>query len=263
MKNLSLAKWRAREKSLGVWVSLTDVYSVETLVRMGFDWVCFDLQHGLLSYSHLLGLMPIALASNTTPLVRVSQNDAGEIGRALDAGAHGVIVPMVNSAEEAERAASACRYPLSGGRSFGPMRGVLLSGMEYMTTANDEVACIVMIETESGLANVAVIANTPGIDAIFVGPMDLCFGLGIQPGDFENPQFVSALKKIKSACNEAGCAAGLFGYSADFARLALEDGFTFASAGTDIGFMRDGAQAALSVAGSVVKSAKHKSEVEY
>lgn len=247
MKNRSLAKWRGGTASPGAWIMLTDLHIVETLVRMDFDWLCFDLQHGLLSHSHLLALIPIVTATEKSPLVRVCQNDAGDIGRVLDAGAHGVIVPQVNSAEEAAAAAAACRYPPVGRRSCGPLRGVMQDGINYLLTANDQVTCIAMIETREGLDNVDAIASTPGIDALFIGPMDLCYGLGITPGDFGNPDFVTAVKRIKAACAAAGCAVGIFGYSPELAHLALGDGFSFASIGTDISFFRAGAQSALQI----------------
>lgn len=245
MKNSSLAKWKAKQPSPGAWVMLTDLHVVENLVRMEFDWLCFDLQHGLLSHSHLLSLLPIVTSTAKSPIVRVCQNDAGDIGRVLDAGAHGVIVPGINSAEEAAAAAAACRYPPVGRRSCGPLRGVVQYGFEYLLNANNEVACIAMIETREGLDNVDAIARTPGIDALFIGPMDLCYGIGITPGDFGNPAFVSAVKKIRAACDTAGCAVGIFGYSPELAHQALNDGFTFASIGTDVSFFRAGAQAAL------------------
>ncbi|MBL4802569.1 MAG: hypothetical protein JKY45_11810 [Emcibacter sp.] len=263
MKNSSLEKWRNGESSIGAWISLTDLHTAETLAHMDFDWVCFDLQHGLLSYSHLLTLIPAITGTDTTPLVRVSKNDAGEIGRALDAGAHGVIVPMVNSVEEAEMAVAACRYPPVGGRSCGPMRGILLSGVEYLATANDQVACIVMIETHEGLKNVEAIARAPGVDALFIGPIDLCYGLGITPGDFSNPRFVLAVETIKEACKAAGCAAGFFGYSAELARSALDQGFTFVSAGTDINFFREGAKSALGISSAVSTLEMSKPSVGY
>tara|TARA_R100000935_G_scaffold58818_1_gene98230 strand:+ start:4287 stop:5072 length:786 start_codon:yes stop_codon:yes gene_type:complete len=258
MKNTSLAKWKSGNKSLGAWISLSDVYATETLARMGFDWLCFDLQHGLISYTHLLNLIPALSGTGVTPLARVSRNDAGEIGRVLDAGTQGVIVPLVNTAEEAAAAAAACRYPPRGHRSFGPLRAMLLDGPAYISAANDETACIAMVETEEGLRNVRAIAATPGIDAIFVGPMDLSFGLGIKPGDFDNPRFTAALRDIREACDAAGCAAGIYGYSAEAAYAALAQGFTFASAGNDSGFLREGATAALKIAGATPDTHEQK-----
>lgn len=248
MKNLALAQWQAGTASRGAWINLPELHTAELIARMGFDWLCFDLQHGLMSYSHLLALIPAISATPATPLVRVAGNDATAIGRALDAGAHGVIVPMVNSAAEAAAAAAACRYPPLGNRSCGPMRGTMLEGFEYLATANAQIACIAMIETRDGLENVAAIAATAGIDALFVGPIDLCYGLGIAPGNFADPAFIAALDAIKAACAQAGIAAGMFGYSADLAARYLSEGFQFASIGTDIGFFRDGAARAMATA---------------
>ncbi len=248
MKNLSLAKWRAGQFSVGAWINLPDLHVSETLARMDYDWLCFDLQHGLLSYSHLLSLIPAISATETTPLVRVADASASGIGRVLDAGAHGVIVPMIDTAEMAAQAVAACRYPPQGTRSCGPMRGLLTDGMGYLATANAEVACIAMIETRQGLDNVEAIAATEGLSALFVGPIDLCFGLGIAPGDFANPAFTGAIERIVSAARNSGIVAGLFGYSSEIAQQSSSQGFAFASAGTDIAFLRAGAAGALATA---------------
>ncbi len=245
MQNKALAKWRAGEHSIGAWINLPDLHIAETLARMDYDWLCFDLQHGLLSYSHLLSLIPAISATDTTPLVRVADSSASGIGRALDAGAHGVIVPMVDTADQAAGAVAACRYPPQGMRSCGPMRGLLTDGFDYLATANQEVACIAMIETAAGLENVEQIAATEGLAGSFVGPADLCFGLGIMPGDFSNPAFTSAIERIVNAARNAGIAVGLFGYNPDAASKAKEQGFDFVSAGTDIAFLRQGAAAAM------------------
>ncbi|MCA0270694.1 MAG: hypothetical protein LCH69_01330 [Proteobacteria bacterium] len=251
MKNLSLAKWKSGAASPGAWINLPEIHTTEMLARMGCDWLCFDLQHGLMSFADLLHLIPAVSGTPATPLVRVPGNDAARIGQVLDAGAHGVIVPMVNTAEEARRAVAACRYPPAGTRSCGPMRGVMLDGIDYLRTANAEVACVVMIETREGLENVEAIAATPGVDGIFIGPMDLSLGLGLPPGDFAAPEFAAAIARIRAACKAAGCAVGLFGYTPELAGQALADGFAFVSVGTDIGFFRQGAAAAFAAAGGL------------
>lgn len=260
MHNRTLEKMRGGARALGGWIGFADVFAAEATARVGVDWVCFDLQHGALSYSHLLQLIPAIAATTAEPFVRVAANDAAAIGRVLDAGAYGVIVPMVSSADDAARAVAACRYPPVGCRSCGPVRGAMIDGPRYLETANDQVACIAMIETREGLANVDAIACTPGVDGLFIGPMDLCFGIGIAPGDFANPQFIAAVATIRRACEAAGCAAGMFGYSSDTARQALDDGFTFVSVGTQNGFMMAGAKAALDVAtrsDSTIRSAAY------
>lgn len=248
MKNLLLRKWREKEKSLGIWSNLPDVHLAEMLSRTGVDWICFDLQHGLMDYSDLTRLLPAVTGVPVTPLVRVAANTSDQIGKALDAGARGVIVPMVNTAADASQAVASCYYPPKGQRSCGPMRDVMLEGLSYLGTANDEVSCILMIETEEGLKNLDSIAAVEGVTGLFVGPMDLTYGLGLHPGDFSNEQFIAALKAIQAACEANGLACGIFGYDAAMAARSLADGFDFASIGTDISFVRVGVNLALAVA---------------
>jgi len=242
------ALWNEEGGALGVWCNLPDIHVAETVARSGAQWLCFDLQHGLMDFSDLLTLLPAVTGTGITVLVRVASNTPDQIGRALDFGAHGVIVPMVNSVEEAKAAAEACRYPPQGVRSCGPMRPAMLEGLPYLASANERVMCFPMIETEQGLAAVNEIAGVSGVDGLFVGPMDLCFGLGIAPGDFGNPAFSAAINSILSACQNAGIAPGMFGYDAALARLALDQGFKFASVGSDISFFRAGLTEAMTVA---------------
>ena len=144
-KNAALAKWRAGQQTIGCWLSLSNTHSAEALSKAGFDWLCVDMQHGLLDYGDLRHMLPAMSASEATPIVRVSGNDPREIMKVLDAGAYAVIVPLINTREEAAAAISACRYPPLGTRSFGPLRAGLYGGAGYATEANDEIACIAMI----------------------------------------------------------------------------------------------------------------------
>ena len=248
MINSALQKWRAGTKSVGIWSNLPDIHLAEMLGRAGADWICFDLQHGLMDYGDLTRLLPALCGTPVTPLVRVAGNQPDQIGKVLDVGAEGVIVPMVSTVEEAQRAVAACYYPPLGQRSCGPMRPAMLEGLNYLETANAQVACLVMIETEEGLRNVDAIAAVEGVDGLFVGPMDLCYGLGLAPGDFTDPRFDQAITTILAACRIHGRVAGIFGYNADLAAQALQRGFTFASAGTDISFLREGVSQALATA---------------
>lgn len=240
MKNQIIEKWQAWEKSLGVWSNLPDIHVAETVSRAGLDWICFDLQHGLMDYRDLTRLLPAITGLPITPLVRVAANQPDQIGKALDAGARGVIVPMINSAEDARRAVAACYYPPKGQRSCGPMRDAMVEGLAYLGTANDDIACLLMIETEEGLANLEAIAAVAGVTGLFVGPMDLCYGLGLAAGDFTHKSFALALEAIKRACADNGLACGMFGYSAEMAAASLEQGFDFVSVGSDISFLREG-----------------------
>ena len=248
MNNRLLQKWHDKEKSLGIWSNLPDIHVAEMLARTGADWICFDLQHGLMDYTDLTRLLPAVTGTPATPLVRVAANQPDQIGKALDAGARGVIVPMVNTAEDAGQAVTSCYYPPKGQRSCGPMRDAMLEGFSYLGTANEEVACILMIETEEGLNNLESIAAVEGVSGLFVGPMDLCYGLGLTPGDFANERFTDALKAILTACKNNRLACGMFGYDASLAAKALDDGFDFASVGSDVSFVREGVSQALAVA---------------
>ncbi len=248
MNNRLLQKWHDREKSLGIWSNLPDIHVAEMLARTGADWICFDLQHGLMDYTDLTRLLPAVTGTPLTPLVRVAANQPDQIGKALDAGARGVIVPMVNTADDARQAVTSCYYPPAGQRSCGPMRDAMLEGFSYLGTANDEVACLLMIETQEGLKNLAAIAAVKGVSGLFVGPMDLCYGLGLAPGDFSNERFTGALKAILTTCESNGLACGMFGYDASLAAKALDDGFDFASIGSDVSFVREGVSQAFAVA---------------
>ena len=142
--------------------------------------------------------------------------------RVLDAGAYGVIVPMVNNKEEAERAVSACRYPPAGLRSFGPTRAMMYAGRGYVEEANDQLACIVMIETREALDNLDDILSTPGVDAAYIGPADLAYALGLSPtGDNDHPLHVETVTHILERCQHHGIAAGIHTGSLAFTQRYL------------------------------------------
>ena len=130
-KNSALAKWRAGEQTIGCWLSLANTHSAEMLASLEFDWICIDLQHGLLDYSDLRHMLPAIATTDVTPIVRVSGNDPKQIMKVLDAGAYGVIVPLVNNRAEAQAAISACRYPPGGTRSFGPIRAARVAFLHH------------------------------------------------------------------------------------------------------------------------------------
>jgi len=252
-ENTALRAWREGKGTVGCWLSMANTYSAESLANLGFDWVCVDLQHGLIDYQDLTHLLPAISTSRATPLVRVPWNEPYEIMKALDAGAYGVIVPMVNTREEAERAVSACRYPPDGNRSFGPIRAALYGGRGYAKDANTELACIAMIETEDGIANLEDILSTPGLDGVYIGPSDLALALGMAPvGDNSDPKHAAVVQRILDACKAHGVAAGIHTASVEFSARYLEAGFNFVTLGTDSGFMMKAAVADLAaVRGSV------------
>jgi len=177
----------------------------------------------------------------------VPWNDPGIIGRALDAGALGVVIPMIQSAADARRAVDACLYPPTGSRSFGPVRVGLRDGPGYFAKANERVAVIPMIETAQALAEVEEIAATPGVDALFVGPFDLSIALGLPPGDNDgNPVFDAAIARIAAAAKGAGVATAVLSNS-KVAPLRIQQGFQMVSVVTDINLLGAAARAELDI----------------
>ena len=145
------------------WLSVSHGMTAEIMARQGFDALCVDLQHGTSEMSDVLPMLQAISQTDTVPFVRVAWNDPAPIMKALDLGAYGIIVPLVNNAEEAARAVSACRYPPDGMRSFGPVRASQYGGADYPSKANEEIIVMAMIETKEGLANLEAICATPEI----------------------------------------------------------------------------------------------------
>ncbi len=258
-KNGALAKWRAGEQTIGAWLSLANTHSAEMLANAGFDWLCIDMQHGLVDYRDLTYMLPAISTTDTTPLARVSGNDPKEIMKALDAGVMGVIVPLVNNRAEAAAAIAACKYPPEGLRSFGPIRAALYGGRGYAAEANGEIACIVMIETKEGIANLEEIVSTPGLGGVYVGPSDLALALGLPPrGDTEEPVHLDTVNKILAACKRHNVPAGIHTGGVEWTRRRLEAGFDFVTLGSDAGFMMQAAAAGLAEArGAKKKEREH------
>ena len=236
-ENVALTKWRNGKKTVGGWLSIGNAYSAELMSSLGFDYLCVDLQHGMLSYDDLKYMLPAISNYPTVPLVRVSWNDPPEIMKALDAGALGVIVPMVNNRDEAAIAVSACRYPPEGARSFGPIRASMYGGRGYSREANGQIACIAMVETAEGLRNLDEIASTPGLDAIYIGPSDLGYALGLGPMAMNEELHKTTVEKILGACRQHGTAAGIHTGSLSQTQFHLAQGFNFVTLGTDSAFM--------------------------
>ncbi|MEU4223831.1 aldolase/citrate lyase family protein [Nonomuraea sp. NPDC026600] len=230
------ARIRARETALGYWAVLDSPVSTERIARLGYDYVCLDAQHGLLGYSGMLsGLTAIDAGGVSAGLVRVEANDPSPIGRALDAGAAGVIVPLIDTADDAAAAVSATRYPPKGRRSYGPMRSALRIGPRP-GDSDATVLVLAMIETAQGLANVEAICATPGLDGVYVGPSDLCLALGgAFPGDPAiAAQFEDALVTVREAARSAGIAAGIHTPDGGTAAKRLAEGYTFATIACDL-----------------------------
>ena len=240
--------WNDGESTLGGWLSIPATLSAEVMARSGFDYVCIDTQHGAVDYQVAVELIRSIEHGGSRALVRVPWNEPGVIGKMLDAGAEGVIVPMVNTVEQAEAAVQACRYaPHGGSRSFGPTVAKLRHD-DYVAWARDNVAVIPMIETAEALTNLDAILRVDGIDAVYVGPADLSLTLGLPPGNNDGAAaFDDALADIVQACEGAGVVPGIHA-SGPLTPTRLEQGFRLITVIADQLALGDGAAAALSQA---------------
>ena len=244
------ARARRREPVVGYWMTLDSPVLTERLARVGYDYLVLDAQHGELDgRAQLAGLLAVDSAAGPAGLVRVEGNHATPIGRALDVGAAGVIVPLINTAEDAASAVAAAHYPPHGIRSYGPLRSDLRIG-PAPAEADETVLVLAMIETADGLANVEEIAATPGLDGVYVGPSDLSLGLGAAfPGDpAVSDAFVAALARIRAACDQHGIIAGIHTGSGQEAAERQAEGFTLTTVAHDVGHLVDAARQHLRVA---------------
>ena len=223
------------------WLSIAHGFTSEVMARQGFDALCIDLQHGTVEMDHLLPMLQSVSQTDTVPFVRVPWNDPATIMRALDLGAYGIIVPLVNTAEEAARAVAACRYSPVGMRSVGPVRGLQFGGADYVAKANDEIIVMAMIETKEGLANLEAICATPGLDAVYIGPADLSLALDLEPqADNTNPLHLKTCDKIRNVAHRHGIKAVMHCASADFAAGAVKRGFDMVMLTSDLACMISG-----------------------
>jgi 4-hydroxy-2-oxoheptanedioate aldolase len=225
--------WRDGRTTLGAWISLRDPLLAEVAGMAGYDYVVVDLQHGMSDLQQAIVLLHALARSAAVPIVRVPWNEPGIIGRVLDAGAMGVIIPMVNSPEEAAAAVAACRYAPVGARSFGPLGAAARYGTTYAAAANEDVACIPMIETRRAVETVDDILAVPGIDAVYIGPADLSLTYGLPPApDHDGEPFNAALATVVAACRRAGVVPGIHA-SAPLAAKRHAVGFRMITVGFD------------------------------
>ena len=244
MKNPLKEKLLRGELCIGAFVGLGHPDVTETLSRAGFDWLLIDGEHGPLGIETMQTMMMAMNGSDCTPIVRPQWNDPVIIKRILDIGAYGVLVPWVNSKEEAEAAVQACKYPPEGVRGWGPRRASRFDP-DYRTTANDEVLVSVQIETQKAVDSLDEIAAVEGVDALFIGPNDLSnnMGFGIPPL-WDNPRFKGAIEAVLHVCDEYGKAPGLYSDMRNI-KWAVEKGFIYNTIGEADGFLSYGAAEAL------------------
>lgn len=220
------------------WVSVGHGLSAEVLGH-AFDAVIVDLQHGLFGFDTAITLLQAVCATPAMPMARVAANDFTAINRLLDAGAYGLVCPLVDSAEDARRFVSACRYPPRGTRSFGPTRAALWAGAGYFPQADDAVVKLAMIETPGGLQALDDILAVDGLDGVFVGPSDLTLALGARlPFDHRAEPLAGVLRVIVERAHRAGRMAGIFCGDPAFGADMVAAGFDLVVPGADVGMLR-------------------------
>src|SRR6266566_2788348 len=233
--------------SVGGWCVVPGSVTAEVMARAGFDWVCIDIQHGLMGEQDMLGMLQGVATAGVPSMVRVPWNDPGWIMKALDAGAAGVIVPMVNSPEEAAAAAGACRYPPEGYRSWGPTR-VSLDIPDYSPElANRSVICAVMVETVPAIERLDEIVAVKGVDAVFIGPSDFAVSMGLPPRSDE-PEHRRRLEAVPAICERNDVVAGIACGSAELIEQWRHAGYTMLAAPSDMVLLRRAAAEILQAA---------------
>ena len=250
MKNKLKDVWASGAPVLNGWCAIPSPFSAEIMAAQGFDSITIDVQHGAVDYSNVLPMFQAMRASGKTLMARVPWREPGIIMKCLDAGAMGIICPMINSAEEAAEFVSYLRYPPLGQRSYGPTRAVFAYPGYNTREANEEILAFAMIETAQGMENLEEIAATPGLDGIYVGPSDLTLGLTqgrLRDGlDREEPEMIEAIQKIARVCRSNGLRSAVHTASPEYAARAIEWGYDMVTIGGDVKFIAGAANTVIS-----------------
>ena len=235
--------WAADKAAMNGWLALPSAFAAEVMAHQGWDTLTIDLQHGVIDYSAMVGMLQAIGTTATVPIVRVPWLEPGIIMKSLDAGAYGIICPMVSTADDAARLVACTHYAPRGTRSFGPIRAGLIHGADYASRANDTIVAFAMIETAQALENLDAILAVEGLDAIYIGPSDLSLALGCKPVfDDVEPKAAQAIEHIMARAKAHGVTAGIHNGRADVARARVDLGFRFVTLGSDARLLAAGSQ---------------------
>ena len=230
--------WAENRVAVNGWIASPAVITAQAMAAAQWDSLTVDLQHGTADYAALLSIFPVIEKAGIAPMVRVPWLDEGHVMRALDAGALGIIAPMIERPEDAARLVSACRYPPEGGRSFGPIRARYAWGNDYHQRANAEVLPLAMVETRGAVEALDEILAVPGLGGIYIGPADLSFSHGFPPGfDREEPEMLAIIMGILEKCQAADVHCCLHTMSPDYAAGMAGKGFSLVTIGSDVRFL--------------------------
>ncbi len=239
--------WQAGGAVVNGWLAIPNSFSAETMAHQGWDSLTIDLQHGVVDYQAMVTMLQAISTTETVPVVRVPWLEPGILMKTLDAGAYGVICPMVNTKEDAQKLVAYTHYAPKGTRSFGPVRALLYSGADYPQHANDTIVTFAMIETAAALDNLDEILSVEGLDAIYIGPSDLSLALGCNPTfDDLDPKAAEAVDHILARAKAHGVVAGIHNGTPEAAQKRIAKGFQFVTVSSDARLMAAGAQQVIS-----------------
>ena len=238
--------WSEDKAAVNGWLAIANSFCAETMAHQGWDTLTIDLQHGVVDYQAMVGMLQAISTTATVPIVRVPWLEPGIIMKTLDAGAYGVICPMVNTREEAQRFVAYTSYAPKGTRSFGPVRALLYGGADYPAKANETIVRFAMIETAQALDNLDAILGVEGLDAIYIGPSDLSLALGCKPSfDDVEPKVAQAIDHIVARAKAHGVVAGIHNGRSDVAKARVAKGFRFVTVSSDARLIAAGSQQVL------------------
>jgi 4-hydroxy-2-oxoheptanedioate aldolase len=235
--------WQAGGAAVNGWLAIPNVFSAETMAHQGWDSLTIDLQHGVVDFQAALAMLTAVSTTPTVPVVRVPWLEPAILMKALDAGAYGVICPMISTREDAQRLVAYTHYAPRGMRSFGPIRALLYGGADYAQHADDTIVTFAMIETRQALDNLDSILSVEGLDAIYIGPSDLSLALGCKPTfDDVDPPVAQAIDHILERAKAHGLVAGIHNGTPEAALARIAKGFQFVTVSSDARLLAAGAQ---------------------
>jgi 4-hydroxy-2-oxoheptanedioate aldolase len=238
--------WKEGKAAVNGWLAIPNGFSAESMAHQGWDALTIDLQHGLIDYQAMVQMLQAISTTDTVPVVRVPWLEPGILMKTLDAGAYGVICPMVNTREDAQKLVAWTHYQPRGTRSFGPVRALLYGGADYPQHANDTIVAFAMIETAQALDNLDAILSVEGLDAIYIGPSDLSLALGCKPTfDDVDPPVAQAIDHILERAKAHGVVAAVHNGTPEAALARAAKGFQFVTVSSDARLMAAGAQQVL------------------
>lgn len=256
--------WKSGGAAVNGWLAIPNGFSAETMAHQGWDSLTIDLQHGVVDYQAMVGMLQAISTTDTVPVVRVPWLDPAALMKALDAGAYGVICPMVNTREEAQRLVAYTHYAPRGTRSFGPVRALLYGGADYPQQANDTIVTFAMIETAQALDNLDDILSVEGLDAVYIGPSDLSLALDCRPVfDDVDPPVAQAIDHILERAKAHGLVAGIHNGTAEGALARVAKGFQFVTVSSDARLIAAGAQQVLAKMRATAPSATPSNSSTY